>query len=306
VRVGSAEELLISTPRPPHPPSFQATFGVLNAARRHSAAVDSSAQLGLLPAAEQTAAIAAAAAQLGHSLPAWSKALQGGAGTIQHVVYASSSSVYGETDGSAAREDGGCADKPLSMYAASKRSTELLASSYGSMFHLPSTGLRFFTVYGNHGRPDMAVWKFSDAVLTGRTLTLTATTEFKRDFTHVSDIVDGIVCIMLHPPSLREKGEATTVSRAPARALNIGRADPSSVDNLIKLIESAAERKAVVQRVAALNVDVTSTHADVSKLMAMCGKSPATPLAKGVTEFVQWYKAYMTGDNKCGEGWAHD
>ncbi len=162
-----------------------------------------------------------------------------GGGTIKHVVYASSSSVYGETDGSAAKEDVGCADHPLSMYAASKRSTELIASSYGSMFHLPSTGLRFFTVYGNHGRPDMAVWKFSDAVLTGRPLMFTATTDFKRDFTHVSDIVDGIVCIMLHPPALREEGEAASVSRAPAKAMNIGRADPSSVDNLIKLIEAA-------------------------------------------------------------------
>lgn len=277
----------------------QGTFSILNAARRLSAVNDAAATTGRLSAAEATSLAARAAAHLRLPLPPWA-----GRGTVEHVAYASSSSVYGETDGSAAAEGAGCADRPLSMYAASKRSTELLASSYASMFHLPSTGLRFFTVYGTHGRPDMAVWKFTDAVQGGRPIALTATSAFKRDFTHVSDIVEGIVCIMLHPPPLGTA--AAGVDPRPHTVFNIGRADPVTVDELISIIEVAASKKAIVQRQDALSVDVTSTHADVSKLMGLCGKSPATSLKDGVTAFVRWYQDYSAGKSACAAGWPRE
>jgi len=236
---------------------LQGTFAGSDAARRLAAGADAAALSGRFSVAEAVALSQLAAAHLrAPRLPPWS-----GAGTVLHVVYASSSSVYGETDGGAAAEGGSCADSAhvcVRRVASARR--QLLASSYSAMFHLPATAWRFFTVYGPHGRPDMAMWKFTDAVLGGRAIALTATSAFKRDFTHVSDIVDGVACVMRRPPRVVTGSSSRSRSR-PHALYNIGRANPVTVDDLISLIEGAAGSKALVQRQDALSVDVTSTFA---------------------------------------------
>ncbi len=200
---------------------------------------------------------------------------------LKHVVYASSSSVYGDRDDGPFRETDRC-DAPTSLYAATKRASELLSQTYASLHHLPQTGLRFFTAYGPWGRPDMALWLFTDAVLKGEPITLYGGGELARDFTFIGDIAPAIEKILYEPPP----GEA------PHEIYNLGSARPYSVNEFVAAIEQATGMAA--KRVFAPRnpVEVTTTFADISKAQARFGFAPSTSLAEGVARFVDWRKAH--------------
>ncbi len=196
---------------------------------------------------------------------------------LRHLVYASSSSVYGGSDLLPFREDDRC-DTPLSLYAASKRAGELMGHAYAHLFAIPTTGLRFFTVYGPWGRPDMAYFSFAEAILDGRPITVYDGGDVERDFTYVDDIVDGVVGCLDAPP---ETG-------APQRVLNIGNTRAEKVGTLITLLEEALGRRAIVVDAPRPRADVRATLADVSAISALTGYRPTTPLAVGVPRFASW------------------
>lgn len=214
---------------------------------------------------------------------------------VGHLVYASSSSVYGanakmpfaETDP---------ADHQLSLYAATKKANEAMAHSYAHMFGLPCTGLRFFTVYGPWGRPDMAMWLFTEAILKGEPITLFNNGRMRRDFTYVDDVVEAIVRLIEKPaapdPSWDPMRPDPATSRAPHRIYNIGNHSPVELSYLVELIEKAAGRKAIIRHAPMQPGDVEATYADVSALCEAVGFSPSTPIEVGVPRFVEWYKSY--------------
>ncbi len=197
---------------------------------------------------------------------------------VGHLVYASSSSVYGgnvklpfsEVDR---------VDHPVSLYAATKKANELMAYSYSHLFGLPTTGLRFFTVYGPWGRPDMAAFLFVDAILSGRPIDVFNHGDMKRDFTYVDDIVEGVVRVLGHVPS-------------PYRVLNIGNSDPVALADFIAAIEDALGMKARRRLLPMQPGDVPATCADVSALRALIDFTPRTDMHEGVRRFVGWYRAY--------------
>jgi UDP-glucuronate 4-epimerase len=198
---------------------------------------------------------------------------------LRHLVYASSSSVYGanrklpfaETDP---------VDTPVSLYAATKRADELMAHVYGHLFQLPQTGLRFFTVYGPWGRPDMAYYSFARAIVAGEPITVYGDGLLKRDFTYIDDIVAGVVGCLDQPPS----GEL------PIRVLNIGNHRAEQVNTLIALLEQELGRKAVIRNAPRPALDVEETFADVDAIGALTGYRPTTPLAVGIPRFVAWFR----------------
>ncbi|MCA0187222.1 MAG: NAD-dependent epimerase/dehydratase family protein [Proteobacteria bacterium] len=202
---------------------------------------------------------------------------------LEHLVYASSSSVYGgnrslpfaETDR---------VDHPVSLYAATKRSGELISESYAHLFGLPQTGLRFFTVYGPWGRPDMAPWMFAEAILGGRPITLYDGGRLKRDFTFVEDIVAGVVGCLDHPAS----------GTAP-RLLNIGNHRSVEVRRFVAVLEEALGRRAVVVDTPRPPTDVEETFADIEAIRAVCGYEPRTPIERGVPKFAEWYLSWRKG-----------
>lgn len=215
--------------------------------------------------------------------------------SIEHLVYASSSSVYGSNQKIPFQEDDGT-DHPLSLYAATKKANEALAHAYANTYGLPSTGLRFFTVYGPWNRPDMAMWLFTEAILQGKPLKLFNKGDMKRDFTYVDDIVEAIARLIFMPatpdPDWSALAPNASTSFAPHRIFNIGNHTPVEIDRLVRLIEDATGKKAIIEDAPMQPGDVYETYADVSALAEATGFRPSTPIEVGVRKFVDWYRAY--------------
>ncbi|RVU37454.1 NAD-dependent epimerase [Rheinheimera riviphila] len=206
---------------------------------------------------------------------------------VEHLVYASSSSVYGNQQKVPFSETD-AVDTPISLYAATKKSNELMAHTYSHLYQLPTTGLRFFTVYGPWGRPDMAPWKFTKAILEGRAIDVYNHGQLMRDFTYIDDIVEGVLRIQDLVPA--SEGYPTQLANNPYYALyNIGNNQPVALEDFISAIENAAGVKAQKNYLPMQAGDVYQTFADVGKLAAAVGFQPATPLAKGMQQFVDWY-----------------
>jgi UDP-glucuronate 4-epimerase len=201
-----------------------------------------------------------------------------------HLVYASSSSVYGNDTKPPFAEDAR-ADRPISFYGATKRSCELMSHAYAELYGLHQTGLRFFTVYGPWGRPDMAYWTFTDAVLAGRTIPVFGEGKLRRDFTFVDDIVSGLVKIVETP-------YATRPGAAPHRIYNLGNSHPESVLDLVGQIERATKRKAVLEFRAGPPGDVNETYANIARAAQDFGFSPQVRLSDGISHFVDWFRRY--------------
>lgn len=208
---------------------------------------------------------------------------------IEHLVYASSSSVYGANEKIPFAETDRV-DHPVSLYAATKKSNELLAHTYSHLFGLPTTGLRFFTVYGPWGRPDMAYSLFADAMLADRPIRVFNQGRMSRDFTYVDDIVEGIVRVLAGPP---ERGDtAASPTGAPYRLYNIGAGRPTKLLDFIELLETALGRPAVKQLEGMQAGDVERTFADTSALERDFGYQASTRLEEGIGRFVEWYLGY--------------
>jgi UDP-glucuronate 4-epimerase len=203
---------------------------------------------------------------------------------LRHLVYASTSSVYGLNEDLPFRETDRV-DTPASLYAATKRADELISHAYAHLFGLPQTGLRFFTVYGPWGRPDMAYFSFAEAIMAGTPITLYDEGRLKRDFTYIDDIVAGILGSLDRPPA---DGHAP-------RLLNIGNHRAEEVRTLVRLLEDALGRKAVIRSAPRPAVDVEATYASVEAIGALTGFSPSTPLSEGVPRFVRWFEAWRAG-----------
>ena len=204
----------------------------------------------------------------------------------RHLVFASSSSVYGDSPNLPYSEKQNV-DYPVSLYAATKKSNELMAHAYAQLYHIPISGLRFFTVYGPWGRPDMAVWKFTEAIFTGKPLTLFAEGKLKRDFTYIDDVVEGVVRVGDVSPITSESG-------APYRILNIGNYAPVVVNDLVAALEKITGKKANRVNASHQMGDVEATFADTSAIETLVGFKPSTPIEEGLRRFVQWYKEYQT------------
>jgi UDP-glucuronate 4-epimerase len=200
---------------------------------------------------------------------------------LEHLVYASSSSVYGANQ-SLPFSEAERVDTPLSLYAATKRADELMSHAYGHLFGLPQTGLRFFTVYGPWGRPDMAYYLFAEAIMSGAPITVYDDGALKRDFTYIDDIVAGVVASLDRPPAAGDG--------APPRLLNIGNHRAESVSYLIELLEAALGRRAVLRAAPRPRADVAETCADINAIAALAGFAPATPLAVGIARFAAWFQ----------------
>lgn len=217
---------------------------------------------------------------------------------FEHLVYASSSSVYGERplagpDGQACQEGGAGgfseddpATEPVSLYAATKRSCELMSQSYASLYGLPQTGLRFFTVYGPWGRPDMAYFGFTRKIFAGEPIEVYGEGRMARDFTYIDDIVDGVLGALDNVP-----GAGGVKARA-HRVLNIGDSRPVGLMDMIEALEAALGRKAQKIMRPMQPGDVTATYADVSKLQAICGYHPRVMLEEGLQRFADWYRQF--------------
>ncbi|MFD1786682.1 NAD-dependent epimerase/dehydratase family protein [Sphingomonas floccifaciens] len=201
---------------------------------------------------------------------------------FEHLVYASSSSVYGERpmDGAGFRESDS-ADAPVSLYAATKRSCELMSASYAHLYAIPQTGLRFFTVYGPWGRPDMAYFTFTRKILAGEPIEVFGEGRMARDFTYIDDIVDGVVGALDRAPPPESP-----------RILNIGDSRPVGLMTMIETLEAALGRSAIREMRPMQPGDVTATYADVSALQALTGYHPRVMLAEGIGRFVDWYRGF--------------
>ena len=202
---------------------------------------------------------------------------------LAHLVYASSSSVYGGNS-TLPFDEADRVDQPLSVYAATKRADELLSHAYAHLYGLRQTGLRFFTVYGPWGRPDMAYYMFARAIVAGEPITLYEGGTLKRDFTYIDDIVRGVVgCLDAAPPAAM-----------PPRLLNIGNHSSESVNTLVALLEQELGRRAIIEIVPRPAADVGETLAAVDRIAELTGFAPATPLAVGIERFAAWFKEYHT------------
>ncbi len=212
-----------------------------------------------------------------------------------HLTYASTSSVYGANTALPFREDRG-ADHPLQFYAATKRANELMAHSYSHLFAMPTTGLRFFTVYGPWGRPDMALFLFTRQILAGEPIRVFNNGNHTRDFTFVDDIVEGVVRasddIVASDPGWDSGQPNPASSQAPYRIFNIGNSAPVSLRVYIEALEEALGRKALWEMLPLQPGDAPDTYADVSALERQVGYRPSTPVADGVARFVDWYRAF--------------
>jgi UDP-glucuronate 4-epimerase len=209
---------------------------------------------------------------------------------VGHLVFASSSSVYGLNARLPFSEEDNV-DHPVSLYAATKKANELMAHSYAHLFGLPCTGLRFFTVYGPWGRPDMSAFLFVRAILAGEPIKVFNQGRMQRDFTYVDDIVEGVVRVVDRPPSTGGAASPAT-SAAPWRIYNIGNNKPTELLRYIELIEQAVGRKAVLDLQPLQPGDVVATAADISALNAAVGFAPTVPIEDGIRRFVAWYREY--------------
>lgn len=213
----------------------------------------------------------------------------------RHLLFASSSSVYGSnTHMPFSVHDN--VDHPLSLYGASKKANELMAHAYAHLFGLPATGLRFFTVYGPWGRPDMAMWLFAEAMLAGKPIKLFNYGQMRRDFTYIDDVVEAVVRLVERAPTANPNwsGEAPDPgsSAAPWRVYNIGNNNPVELLEVVHLLEQAVGCQAKRELLPMQPGDVPATYADVDDLMREVGFKPATPIAEGVTRFIEWFRAY--------------
>ncbi len=213
----------------------------------------------------------------------------------RHLVYASSSSVYGANTRLPFRTSDNV-DHPLSLYGASKKANELMAHSYAHLFKLPATGLRFFTVYGPWGRPDMAMWLFTAAIRAGKPIKLFNQGNMRRDFTYIDDVVQAIVRLIDRPAEGDPEWSGATPdpsrSSAPWRVYNIGNNSPVDVPEVVKILEAAIGKKAIRELLPMQPGDVPATFADVDDLMRDVGFKPSTPIADGIARFVAWYNQY--------------
>ena len=214
---------------------------------------------------------------------------------VQHLAYASSSSVYGGNTRMPFSEHDSV-DHPVSMYAATKKANELMAHTYSHLFALPTTGLRFFTVYGPWGRPDMALFLFTKAILEGRPIDVFNHGQMRRDFTFVDDIAEGVIRVLDHvaapDPHYQSDTPDPGTSHAPFRVFNIGNHQPVPLLDFIACIERALGRKATMNLMPLQDGDVPATYADVDALRDWTGFVPATPIETGVQRFVEWYRSY--------------
>jgi UDP-glucuronate 4-epimerase len=209
---------------------------------------------------------------------------------VGHLVYASSSSVYGDT-ATLPLDAEARADRPVSFYAATKRSNEIMAESYAHLYRVPMTGLRFFTVYGPWGRPDMAPWRFAERVLRGEPLPIYNHGRMQRDFTFIDDIVAGVLAALDRPPA--DDGAAKPGgSRAPHAVYNLGNDQPEALIDFVALIGKACGVDPVLELLPMQPGDVTATWADIGPARHDLGYDPVTPLAIGIPRFIDWYRAY--------------
>ncbi|HKD79510.1 MAG TPA: NAD-dependent epimerase [Candidatus Angelobacter sp.] len=201
---------------------------------------------------------------------------------VPHFVYASSSSVYGANSKTPFSEKDNV-DSPVSLYAATKKSNELMAHVYAHLYQMPVTGLRFFTVYGPWGRPDMALFKFCKAILRGEPIDVYNHGKMLRDFTYVDDVVEGVIRAMENPPKAGSRA-------APARIFNIGNSQPVELLKLIRVVEDKIGKKAIINMLPLQPGDVPATYADIDELSHAVGYRPNTPIEVGVSRFVDWYR----------------
>jgi UDP-glucuronate 4-epimerase len=214
---------------------------------------------------------------------------------VEHLVYASSSSVYGaNTTMPFSVHDN--VDHPLSLYAASKKSNELMAHTYSHLYNLPTTGLRFFTVYGPWGRPDMALFKFTKAIMAGEKISVFNYGKHRRDFTYIDDILEGVLRVLDRPappnPNWQGARPDPGSSTAPWRIYNVGNSNPVELMDYVAAIEKALGKKADVEMLPLQPGDVPDTYAEVSDLVEQFDYQPTTPVEQGVASFVAWYKTY--------------
>jgi UDP-glucuronate 4-epimerase len=214
---------------------------------------------------------------------------------VEHLVYASSSSVYGGNQKLPFSEHDSV-DHPVSLYAATKKANELMAHTYSHLFRLPTTGLRFFTVYGPWGRPDMALFLFTKAILEGRTIEVFNNGKMRRDFTYIDDIVEGVIRVLDRPaepdPSFDPMAPDPARSNAPYRVFNIGNNQPVELMAYIEALETCLGQTAIKNFLPLQPGDVPATEADASELEAATGFAPCTPVSEGIKRFVEWYRAY--------------
>lgn len=214
---------------------------------------------------------------------------------VAHLVYASSSSVYGANE-KLPFSTSDSVDHPISLYAASKKSNELMAHTYSHLFNIPTTGLRFFTVYGPWGRPDMALFLFTEAILKGKPIQVFNYGEMRRDFTYVDDIVNGVLRVADRPPVANPEYSAAdgdpSRAKAPYKVYNIGNSAPVALMDYIRAVEKGLGKKAELELLPMQPGDVPASHADVTDLKADTGYAPATAIEDGVRAFTDWYTAY--------------
>ena len=213
----------------------------------------------------------------------------------RHLLYASSSSVYGSnTKMPFSVHDN--VDHPLSLYGASKKANELMSHAYSHLFGIPTTGLRFFTVYGPWGRPDMAMWIFSKAIFGGEPIKLFNNGNMRRDFTYVDDVVESVTRLVYRPPAPSAALSTTSpdpgASSAPWRVYNIGNSKPVELLDVVRLLESAIGKTAKRELLPMQPGDVPATYADIDDLMRDVDFRPVTPIAEGIARFIDWYRAY--------------
>ncbi len=213
----------------------------------------------------------------------------------RHLLFASSSSVYGaNTKMPFSVHDN--VDHPLALYGASKKANELMAHAYAHLFRLPATGLRFFTVYGPWGRPDMALWLFTAAILEGRPIKLFNNGDMRRDFTYIDDVAEAVVRMIEHVPQPNPRWSGETPdpgsSNAPWRIYNIGNNNPIELTEFVAAIEKALGKQAKRELLPMQPGDVPANYADIDDLMRDVGFRPSTPIAEGIAKFVAWYRAY--------------
>ena len=209
---------------------------------------------------------------------------------VEHFVYASSSSVYGaSTRQPFALDDP--ADTPLSLYAATKRANELMAYSYSHLHGLPATGLRFFTVYGPWGRPDMALYLFTERMLGGQPLTIFNFGHHKRDFTYIDDVVEAVLAVLALPPPAPPQEQ---LSRARHRVLNVASGHPVPIMECVRLLEGYLGRQATIELLPLQPGDVPETFGDISDLKALTGLTPQVSIEEGLARFTSWYRHYTS------------
>jgi UDP-glucuronate 4-epimerase len=215
---------------------------------------------------------------------------------VEHLVYASSSSVYGANTAMPFSVHDNV-DHPLSLYAASKKANELMAHSYSHLYNLPTTGLRFFTVYGPWGRPDMALFKFTQAILAGKPIPVFNYGKHRRDFTYIDDIVEGVIRVLDRPapgnPDWQGDLPDPGTSKAPWRVYNIGNNQPVELMDYIGALEQVLGKTAIKDMLPLQAGDVPDTYADVTDLVEQFDYQPATTVADGVARFVAWYRGYF-------------